>query len=164
MSIVNFKIVVGGIVLILMLNACKMGPNYSRPPQVSPQSFLSDFNESASIANTEWWGFFGDTVLLRLINTSLMNNRDLRTSMARMEEASAQLGIVRANLFPRINYGVDGKGQVTTEGGGIDGSGAVGWLCYRRDRKQIIVWIRVVSKYRDINRCPFLGARKYDPR
>ncbi len=124
MSIVNYKIVVGGIVLILMLNACKMGPNYSRPPQISPQSFRSDFSESASIANTEWWGFFGDTVLLRLINTSLLNNRDLRTSMARMEEAGAELGIVRADLFPRINYGADGKGQVTTEGGGIDGSGA----------------------------------------
>jgi multidrug efflux system outer membrane protein len=71
-------------------------------------------------------------VLHELIETSLRNNRDLRASVARIDEAAAVLGIVRADLYPRVYYGGDAVASGTTaEEGDISGEGSVflsaGW-------------------------------------
>ena len=42
------------------------------------------------------------------IDTTLRENRDLRVAIARIDEAAATVGIVRADLFPRVNYGGGG--------------------------------------------------------
>jgi len=98
---------------LLMLSGCVMGPDYVRPPVPEPPEYRSEAVSDSSAADLPWWELFGDTVLQDLIETGLENNRDLRTSLARISEARAQLGIVRADLYPRINYGA---------GGAIDGT------------------------------------------
>jgi len=102
-----------------------MGPDYERPELDTPLVYRDTFPEGESVANMPWWELFGDTVLQDLIDTALVNNRNLRVSVARIDEARATLGIVRADLFPRLNYAADGGIDGTTNGGTATSSSAV---------------------------------------
>jgi multidrug efflux system outer membrane protein len=105
---------------LLGVVGCSMGPDYVRPPVPEPEAYREGIPVDTSIANTPWWELFGDTVLQDLIETALENNRDLRTSFARIDEARATLGIVRADLFPRVNYFADGSaGRTTADDGDV---------------------------------------------
>jgi len=86
-----------------------------------------DLTEGISIANTPWWELFGDTTLTNLIWIALKNNKDLKAAIARIDEAKATVDIVRADLYPRINYGISGSSSVDTESSGStnDASGVV---------------------------------------
>jgi len=95
--------------LALFAAGCSMGPDYTPPTVTETETYRQDFTEGESIANLPWWELFGDTVLQGLITEALENNRDLRTSMARIDEARANLGIVRADLYPRVDYSVGGS-------------------------------------------------------
>jgi len=80
-----------------------------------PSAFREGLPSDSTVADLPWWEMFGDTVLVDLIGTSLENNLDLRASAARIEEARAQLGIVRADLYPRIDYFASGGVSGNTE-------------------------------------------------
>ena len=109
-------------VQILLLTGCTMGPNYTRPPVPDPGQYREDFPTRESIATTAWWELFGDSILVGLINTALENNPSLRATAARIAEARANLGIVRADLFPRLDYSVGGayEGTLGKEGQTFD--------------------------------------------
>jgi len=96
-------------VQILFLVGCTRGPNYSRPQVPDPGQYRDARPTQESIANTAWWELFDDPVLVDLIETSLADNRGLRATAARILEARASLGVVRADLFPRLDYVVSGS-------------------------------------------------------
>lgn len=117
--------IVPGLLLILCLGACTMGPDYKRPVVDEPVAYREAMPPGESIANLPWWELFQDPVLQDLIETSLYNNRDLRAALARIDEAAAVLGLVRADLYPRVYYGGDGNLSATSAGDGdasTDGS------------------------------------------
>jgi multidrug efflux system outer membrane protein len=64
-----------------------------------------------SLADLPWWELFQDPVLQDLTRVALSNNYDLRTAVARMEEARAQIGVVRSFLYPQINLNAGGNTQ-----------------------------------------------------
>jgi len=96
------------LILAVMAAGCTQGPDYARTPVVDPGVYHEQADQGASIADLPWWDLFEDPVLEELINTALENNRDLRASLARIAESRARLGIVRADLYPRLNYAADG--------------------------------------------------------
>ncbi len=98
----------------LLLFGCRLGQVYERPDDIQDKSYRFEVEEGVSIANMPWWQLFGDQVLIQLIETGIENNLDLKTAYARINEAEAQLGVVRANLYPRINYGGNGTLSDTT--------------------------------------------------
>lgn len=110
-------------VFLLVLHACKLGPEYTRTVSVDRDSFRENFPDGQVIANMPWWELFGDTVLTGLIHTALENNRDLRIALGRIREARASVDIVRADLYPRINYSIDGSSSVNTEQPGFTNQG-----------------------------------------
>jgi multidrug efflux system outer membrane protein len=118
-----------------------MGPDYVRPPVPEPEEYRNEkLPNVESIADTPWWELFGDTVLVALIDSALVNNRDLRGAVARITEARAALGIVRSQLFPRLDYAGDASYRGTMgEDGEADGTGnaslAASW--------QIDLWGRI---------------------
>ena len=62
-----------------------------------------------------------------IIKTTLDSNRDLLTAASRIEEARMQSAIIKANLYPQLNYSASaGGGQAGSSAqknaGGIDGS------------------------------------------
>jgi multidrug efflux system outer membrane protein len=116
----------------LFMSACTMGPNYTRPPVPAGSeefNYKESFPSSETIADLPWWEMFGDTVLQNLISEALENNRDLRSAMARIDEARANLGIVRADLYPRVDYmakgSYDGTFNQDNSEADLSGSGAL---------------------------------------
>ena len=104
-------------IVLFIVQGCRVGPDYIAPSVYSPDSFRSDFPSDSSIANISWWEMFGDTVLQNLIQQALDNNNNLQSSIARIREAEASMGIVRADLYPRIDYSADGiAAGITTDG------------------------------------------------
>ena len=95
--------------LAVLVTGCTMGPNFTRPTVTETETYREDLIAGESIANLPWWELFGDSVLQGLITEALENNRDLRASMARIDEARANLGIVRADLYPRADYSAGGS-------------------------------------------------------
>jgi multidrug efflux system outer membrane protein len=125
---------------VLLLAGCTMGPDYVRPPVPTPGQYREDFPTQESIANTAWWELFGDPVLVELIETSLEDNRGLRATAARIAEARANLGIVRSDLFPRLDYSLSGayEGTLGDDGQTFDsvtGLLSAGW--------QLDLWGRI---------------------
>jgi multidrug efflux system outer membrane protein len=118
--------------LALALTGCTVGPDYSRPLVPEPGTYREPVGAVESIANTPWWEVFEEPVLQDLIDASLRNNRDLRAAVARVDEAAAVLGIVRADLYPRVFYGGDATVSGTTaRDGDVSGEGTLfvsaGW-------------------------------------
>ncbi len=98
------------VTLSLALAACDMAPKYVRPdlpvPVESPQgpAYAETGEGAAAIpAETAWRDFFTDPRMVRVIETALTNNRDLRIAVANVAQARAQYRVQRADLFPSVN-------------------------------------------------------------
>jgi multidrug efflux system outer membrane protein len=98
------------LVLLLSLTGCKVGPNYQRPPLTVPDQYRGLAPDEAQqpqgtedFAQMKWWTVMQDETLQALIKESLANNYDMRIAATRILQASANLGITRANQFPTVN-------------------------------------------------------------
>lgn len=101
--------------VLMILNSCKLGPDYVRTTETVPQTYSQDFPSDTSIAVIPWWQLFQDTVLVNIIWETLENNKDLKSALARIDEARSISGITRADLYPRVNYAVGGSSSLSTE-------------------------------------------------
>jgi multidrug efflux system outer membrane protein len=91
---------------MVFLYGCLVGPKYRKPDTQPPQAFVNEnkfVNTADSIHNLKWFQLFGDTVLVNLIDTALANNYDLRIAIARIEQAEAIYGFVKADQFPAFS-------------------------------------------------------------
>ena len=102
-----------GIIGSLLLTGCTLGPDYRRPPVLVPDSHRGGATPATaeSLADLPWWELFKDPVLQGLTNEALSNNYDLRTAAARVEEARAQIGVVRSFLYPQVSLNGGGTAQ-----------------------------------------------------
>ncbi|HSE36281.1 MAG TPA: efflux transporter outer membrane subunit [Blastocatellia bacterium] len=106
------------IVLIVtsLLTACTVGPKYQRPRVQTPTVYrgVADPNvapDPQTLADTKWFEVFRDDKLQELIRTALVSNYDLREAVARVDQASANYGITRADQFPTF----DASSDISTE-------------------------------------------------
>jgi multidrug efflux system outer membrane protein len=105
---------------LLLLAGCAMGPNYQRPETTPMQLAWRDSAlaiRDSSYANIPWWGVLNDTTLQQLVRTALRENRDLQIALARVNEARAQLGIARYELYPQID--IQGRARTGETGDSI---------------------------------------------
>jgi multidrug efflux system outer membrane protein len=110
-------------VLLLTLCACKVGPNYQRPPLtvpgdyrgVAPDASTQPQPTSEQFAEMKWPAVYQDEVLQGLIKEALANNYDIQIAATRILQANANLGITRANQFPTVN----GSASVVNERNGL---------------------------------------------
>jgi multidrug efflux system outer membrane protein len=93
-------------VLLALAAGCAVGPDYERPEIQPPAEFRSQIEapESASLADLAWWEIYREPVLQELIHEALENSFDLRTAAARVEQARAQVGVTRSEMFPQLGY------------------------------------------------------------
>jgi multidrug efflux system outer membrane protein len=106
--------IVLGIVLIgaAFLSACTVGPNYQRPAVPAPSRFRAPEGspttaEPTSLGDLKWFDVFKDEKLQELERTALEQNYDIREAVARVDAASAQLGIRRSDQLPGVGAGAD---------------------------------------------------------
>ena len=97
-----------GFILANVLS-CKIGEEYAREPQAIPTTYNQDFSKDSSIANLPWWKLFNDPELVKLIDTALANNKNLKIAIARIKESQAHLDISKADFYPSVNYSTDGS-------------------------------------------------------
>jgi multidrug efflux system outer membrane protein len=100
-----------GLVMVMSLSGCAVGPKYQRPSAPVP----SQFKESAApatqvsaitpIAYNDWWRVFDDPVLDRLENEADSANQDIRVAMARVDQAEAAARYSRSFLSPTVSLG-----------------------------------------------------------
>ncbi|UVJ43157.1 AdeC/AdeK/OprM family multidrug efflux complex outer membrane factor [Pseudomonas sp. LS1212] len=102
-------------VAAFILGGCSLIPDYQRPeaPVATqwPVGPAYEPSQAAGVAAAEqgWRQFFHDPALQKLIETSLVNNRDLRVSALNIDAYRAQYRIQRADLFPAVS--ADGSGS-----------------------------------------------------
>lgn len=89
----------------LLLGACAQTSDFQRPVAPIPDNWPGAIEGSLGqdAAKTHWRAFFTDPQLQALIELALDNNRDLRIAAARVMEARAQYGVVRADELPTIS-------------------------------------------------------------
>jgi multidrug efflux system outer membrane protein len=99
----------------VLASACTLGPNYKRPPVVTPDVFRSqaphaDVARELSVADARWSTVFDDPALQRLITIALTENFDVQIAASRILQAEAQHRITRADRFPTVD------GQASVQG------------------------------------------------
>ena len=98
---------------------CTLAPKYSQPappvpaewPAAPAHSDTSTTSSAPQAAELAWQEFFADAKLRTLIDTALMNNRDLRLAALNVERARAMYGIQRAALLPTVDAAAAGSRQ-----------------------------------------------------
>lgn len=58
--------------------------------------------------DTGWRSFFVDSRVKALIGEALVNNRDLRMAVLKVQEARAQYGVTDADRYPQLTAGSSG--------------------------------------------------------
>ncbi len=105
----NVALRFAAIVSFAGLAGCTMGPDFVKPIVPEPEQYRVDVPAGESIANVAWFELFDDEQLNQLIVVALEENKDLLTAIARIEEARASLGFVRADQFPSIGGEASGS-------------------------------------------------------
>lgn len=96
--------------LLLSTAACvNLAPPHARPELPTAPAYDAEYRPAGAARATDvaWRDFFGDPRLRALIDTALVNNRDLVVATARIEEARGQFRIQRSARFPEV--GVSGS-------------------------------------------------------
>jgi multidrug efflux system outer membrane protein len=94
------------VLALCFLSGCPVGPNYKRPETTVPETFRNQTGAAdvTSLADLPWWQVFEDETLQGLIHEALENNYNLLTAAARVEQARAQVGVTRSQIYPQAGY------------------------------------------------------------
>lgn len=126
--------------IALLTSACSMVPPLDKVTSPVSATFPGAKGGEVS-ADIAWQKFFADPRLKKLVETSISNNRDLRIAALNVEQARAQYGISRSELFPAINLSASGErkraiGSAASGGGAVESSNydmKVGLVSYELD-------------------------------
>lgn len=97
--------------LMAALLGCKAAREVAMPDKAKPfytYTRSSGSDSSNTLADMPWRDFFSDTLLIKLIDTALLQNPDLKMAMQRIEISQAQAMMARKALLPSVNGVVSG--------------------------------------------------------
>lgn len=90
------------LIIVLLTQACAVGPNFHEPKQNTSTSYRYTTNKTDSIINLKWWKIFNDPVLDTLIVTALRENKNVLIAASRIEQARANVGYNKADYGPKF--------------------------------------------------------------
>ena len=104
------------IAFCLLLSACRVGPEYTRPPAAAPTAFKElppDNSPQASewktalpsdaMARGKWWEVYNDPELNILEEQVSISNQNIKAAEAQFREAKFAVRIARSNLYPVVS-------------------------------------------------------------
>jgi multidrug efflux system outer membrane protein len=99
-------------IIISLLVSTSLGQKKDQSPLVkTPDTFRGADGSSApdqtSIGDLKWFEVFKDEELQKLVRTAMVQNYDLRTAVARINAARANLGLARSDQFPQFEASAD---------------------------------------------------------
>lgn len=99
------------LMLILLLSACTVGPDYKRPETSLPAQWRGGAQPAAGTADevalAHWWTVFDDATLTSLVQRAAATNLDLKLAEARIRQARAARTAAAGGLGP----GLDASGS-----------------------------------------------------
>lgn len=102
------KLAVAAPLVLLLLGACSIKNDVKEHQhQAIPQNFKEQLTDTVSVAKVSWKELFKDDNLVALIDTALVNNKDLRQTLHRIEQAKAKLRLKKNALLPNLNVVAD---------------------------------------------------------
>jgi NodT family efflux transporter outer membrane factor (OMF) lipoprotein len=108
--------------LLLILAACRAGPNYHAPvPPAGAEAPLVSVDaarETRAPPPDAWWELYNDSRMNALVAQALVANQDLRAAEANLAASRAVLTAVRANRYPATEIaaaGIRGRDPTTDE-------------------------------------------------
>ena len=87
---------------LLLVQSCKVGPNYLQPEEKTEASFRFSEIDTDSIINLKWWEIFKDPTLDTLIVIALRENKNALIAASRVEQARANVSFNKADMGPKI--------------------------------------------------------------
>jgi NodT family efflux transporter outer membrane factor (OMF) lipoprotein len=107
-----------GIVGVLLLAGCMVGPNYKRPPATPMTVAYKEASPASSTAawkvaqpsddklRGKWWEMYGDPRLNALEEQVIVANQNLKIAEARFRQARQMVLVNRAQLYPTLSTGL----------------------------------------------------------
>lgn len=86
----------------LAMTACSFIPELKMPELPTSSQFPDSDERASASSHLSWRQVFKEPCLVRLLDLSLTNNRDLRVAMLRVEQSQAQYRIQRSELVPNV--------------------------------------------------------------
>lgn len=108
--------------LLLLFSSCKIGKKYARVELNMPQYFSDYTEDTICFADMQWWEVYADTNLINLIDSTLINNKDMKIAVAKVKEMAAKKKIDYANFFPQINASTYAQNEGLNYGGNDHGN------------------------------------------
>lgn len=107
------------VVVAASLSGCmSVGPDYEQPETPMPDAWneavQDEFKSGAPDLQT-WWSVFDDETLNGLITRASTNNLNLKTAVARIEQAAALRGVSASQYFPDIVGGAGATSYRTSK-------------------------------------------------
>lgn len=109
----NIKPYIFILIIIFLVQACAVGPNFHKPEDKTTQTYRYTTNRTDSIINMNWWDLFSDPVLDTLIVTALRENKNVKIAASRIEQARANVSFNKADYGP--TFGVQSGASSTNQ-------------------------------------------------
>jgi outer membrane protein, multidrug efflux system len=90
--------------ILLVLSSCKT-LDIAAPGNDMPLTFNGS-TDTTNIADINWRQYYNDTSLVKLIDTALANNWDLKIALQRVEIARSGVRFSKGELFPKVDGNV----------------------------------------------------------
>ncbi len=96
-------IILLGLIALIGLSSCQVTNQY-KTPEVDTEDLYRDMNstDTTTIADIPWRQYFSDPHLIALIEEGIENNYNLQIAFTRIQQAEANLSIVKAAYFPDV--------------------------------------------------------------
>lgn len=88
------------------LAACSPVRHCKTPELNLPERLVGGEGDSLTIADMDWWSFYGDPALCRIIERTLANNKDMLSAASRVERMRQMYRIDKAARLPDITAAV----------------------------------------------------------
>jgi outer membrane protein, multidrug efflux system len=99
---------IAGCLLFFIFSSCQtLNTNLSTNEKTIPSNYPSN-TDSTSIAKMDWRTYFADPLLIKLIDSAIVGNFDLKMALQRIDVSRSMLRFSKGKLFPTI----DGNIQV----------------------------------------------------
>jgi len=111
---VNYSILFSLILILSITMSCNIVKEYATPEIETATSFGPNFSKDSLVTNIEWWHIFNDSVLVSLIDSALVNNKNMQMSISRIQQAQVLMDISNADYFPTVSYGLGASSSYNT--------------------------------------------------
>ena len=82
-----FNYILPFILTVALVSSCGMAVNRCEDPKLNlPETMPNGELDSLTIADLNWWEFYGDTILCKFISHALENNKDIMSAAAKVQQ------------------------------------------------------------------------------